>query len=378
MSNAKSIIKDLFMIAGVTINGSQPWDITVHNDNFYKRLLTNAKLGLGESYMEKWWDSPNIDQFIYKILKADLEKIAHDNPQFWRSLIKQRLFETAFKFFNFQTAQKAFIVGKKHYSVGNDLFKAMLDKRLIYTDALWKDAANLDIAQENKLKLVCQKLNLKPGMKMLDIGCGWGSLVKYAAENYGVSATGITISQEQAKYAKDACQGLSIDIRFQDYRDLLKNNEKFDRISSLGMFEHVGCKNYSLYMNTVSHCLKEDGIFILSTICSNTHKKSTNPWIFKYIFPNSQIPTITQISAAIEDVFVLEEGANFSADYDKTLMAWHHNINQHWNELTEYNEIFQRMWNFYLLSCAGTFRARKNQLWQFAFSKNGIEGGYHN
>ena len=147
---------------------------------------------------------------------------------------------------NLQSTSRAYNIGKKHYDIGNELYKNMLDKRMNYSCGYWKNSKTLDQAQEAKLDLICKKVGLKPGMKILDIGCGWGSFVKFAAEKYKVKAVGITVSKEQAKLARELCKGLPIEIRLQDYREL---NEKFDRIISIGMFEHVGPKNYKTYVN---------------------------------------------------------------------------------------------------------------------------------
>jgi cyclopropane-fatty-acyl-phospholipid synthase len=256
----------------------------------------------------------------------------------------------------------------------------MLDKRMVYTCAYWENAANLDEAQEKKLELTCQKLNLKPGMKVLDIGCGWGSFMKYAAERYGVSAVGITISKEQVDLARDLCSGLPIEIRLQDYRELLNSNIQYDRIVSLGMFEHVGHKNYETYMKTMAHCLKEDGLFLLHTIGSNRFNAATSRWINTYIFPHGQLPSIAAVGASLEGLFVMEDWHNIGVHYDKTLMAWHDNFNAHWDEVkklsAEYDERFRRMWNYYLLSSAANFRARQIQLWQIVLSKNGLKEGF--
>jgi cyclopropane-fatty-acyl-phospholipid synthase len=265
-------------------------------------------------------------------------------------------------------------VGFKHYDLGNRLFEAMLDSRMNYTCGYWKNAKNLDEAQLHKLELTCQKLLLKPGMRMLDIGCGFGALAKYAAENYGVKVVGVTISKEQRDYAQQNCAGLPVEIRFQDYRDV---NEKFDRIASLGMFEHVGHLNYRTYMNVANKCLSDDGIFLLHTIGSKVSSVASDEWISKYIFPNGMLPSIPQIGNAAEGLFVMEDWHNFGADYDKTLMAWYANFNHHWDQLKSYyDERFYRMWKYYLLSCAGLFRARYTQLWQIVFTKQGILGGY--
>jgi cyclopropane-fatty-acyl-phospholipid synthase len=266
-------------------------------------------------------------------------------------------------------------VGEKHYDIGNQLFIKMLDKRMAYSCGYWKHAHNLNEAQEAKMELICQKIGLKPGMKVLDIGCGWGSFAKYAAEKYAVEVVGITISKNQLELAQNLCQGLPITLRLQDYRNL---NESFDRIVSIGQMEHVGYKNYKTYFDVVHKCLADDGIFLLHTIGSNKPVHKADPWFEKYIFPNGMLPAISQLSSAFENKFIMEDWHNFGIYYDKTLMAWYENFNTHWDEIKQdYDDRFYRMWKYYLLACAGAFRARSIQLWQIVFSKNGIPGGYH-
>lgn len=363
---AKSLISELLQSAGIKVNGPNPWDIQVHDDRFYARVLHEGPLGLGESYMDKWWDCQAIDQFCERAIKARLENKIKTSKRLSFKYALSRII-------NFQTKERAFEVGEKHYDLGDDLFEAMLDPSRNYTCGFWHNATNLSEAQINKMDLACQKLWLKPGMRLLDIGCGWGALAKYAAENFGVEVVGVTISKNQYEYAKEQCKGLPIEIRFQDYRDI---NEKFDRIVSLGMFEHVGHLNYREYMQVVKNCLKDDGIFLLHTIGNNITTFKTNEWTSKYIFPNGMLPSIAQIGKACENLFVMEDWHNFGADYDKTLMAWHANFNNNWDKLkNKYSERFFRMWNFYLLSSAGSFRARDIQLWQVVLS-NGIRGGY--
>jgi cyclopropane-fatty-acyl-phospholipid synthase len=353
--------------ADVKIDGDRPWDIAVKNDGFYRRVLSGGSLGLGESYMDGWWDAKELDVFFYKVLRERLEKQVG-------SLFNKAIFGIANVVVNNQSKSRAFEVGEKHYDIGNDLYHAMLDKRMTYTCGYWDKAKTLDEAQEHKLDLICRKLNLQKGQRVLDIGCGWGSFAKYAAEKYGVSVVGITVSREQMALAQKLCEGLPVEFRLQDYRDV---NEKFDHIVSVGMFEHVGYKNYRTYMQVVHKNLKDGGLFLLHTIGGNKSVVATDPWIDKYIFPNGMIPSIKQISGAIEYLFVMEDLHNFGADYDNSLMAWHANFNAHWPELKgKYSERFYRMWNYYLLSCAGSFRARRNQLWQIVLSKNGVEGGY--
>ncbi|OGT36908.1 MAG: cyclopropane-fatty-acyl-phospholipid synthase [Gammaproteobacteria bacterium RIFCSPHIGHO2_12_FULL_37_14] len=359
--------QNLLQSAGIHLDGNQPWDIQVHHPAFYQRVINEGALGLGESYMDKWWDCQQLDIFFYKILRAGLD--AKVGKPFQTS-IKELLA----KIINFQSKHRAKDVGKKHYDLGNTLFKAMLDNRMIYSCGYWSNTNYLEEAQLAKLDLICKKLQLKPGLRLLDIGCGWGGLAKYAAEQHGVNVVGVTISQQQYEYAKEYCKGWPIEIRLQDYRDL---HDKFDRIVSVGMFEHVGHPNYEIFMQTVHRNLTEEGLFLLHTIGVNITSLFANDWIIKYIFPNGMLPSIAQIAKTSEKFFVMEDWHNFGAYYDQTLMAWYQNFIQHWEELkSKYDERFYRMWTYYLLSCAGTFRARSIQLWQIVLSKTGIVGGY--
>jgi cyclopropane-fatty-acyl-phospholipid synthase len=367
-------IRTLLSSAGVNTNGQGDADIQVKHPDFYKRVLREGALGFGEAYMDGWWEVKKLDELCYKLLHASLEEKIK-NMKYFVHYLEAMLINTGKK-------SKAFEVGEKHYDLGNTLFQKMLDKRMAYSCGYWKDAKNLDEAQEAKLSLICRKLNLKPGMKVLDIGCGWGSFVKYAAENYDVEVIGITVSREQVEYATADCKGLNVTVRLMDYRDLndkdlLGKDMLFDRVVSVGMFEHVGYKNYSTFMTTVHDLLKENGLFLLHTIGSNKSVVASDPWSNKYIFPNSHVPSIKQIGGAIENIFVMEDWHSFGAYYDKTLMAWFENFDSNWNELkSDYDERFYRMWKYYLLSAAGSFRARNVQLWQVVLSKNGIPNGY--
>jgi len=359
-------LEHLLSFADVDLNGPRPWDIRIHNDNFYNAVLRCGSLGLGESYMAGWWDVPQLDEFICRVIRAELQDKVIAMQDFLCYLQALVL--------NQQCPKRSYEVGEKHYDIGNDLYESMLDKRMIYSCGFWKNASTLDEAQEAKLDMVCRKLELKPGMRILDIGCGWGGMAQFAAQNYGVEVIGITISKEQVPLARERCAGLPVEIRLQDYRNL---SETFDRILSLGMFEHVGYKNYRTFMNKVCSLLKEDGLFLLHTIGSNRSQKTTDSWIQKYIFPNAVLPSAKQIGAAIEGLFVLEDWHAFGADYDKTLLHWYKNFQSNWPTLKkQYDERFFRMWKYYLLSCAGSFRARSNQLWQIVLSPHGIPGGY--
>ena len=366
-SQTQTSVQSLIQDSGVTINGSNPYDLRISNERFYKRVLTEGSIGFGESYMDGWWDCDSIDQMMTRLLSIDVTSRLKKNWKDVGLLIVSSLF-------NRQTGKRAFKVGKEHYDVGNSLYKAMLDKRMVYTCGYWKHATDLDSAQDAKLDLVCKKIGLKPGDRILDIGCGWGSFAKFAAEKYGARVVGVTVSQEQLALGQKLCEGLPVELRYQDYRSL---NEPFDHIVSLGMFEHVGYKNYRDYMEVAARCLKDRGLFLLHTIGATKSLTSTDPWIEKYIFPNSMLPSLAQITKAVEELFVIEDVHNFSSDYDRTLMEWFKNFEAHWPILKDqYDERFRRMWNFYLLCSAATFRARNNQLWQIVLSKKGVKGGY--
>jgi cyclopropane-fatty-acyl-phospholipid synthase len=364
--SVKEMIESLLDQAGIQINGNQAFDIQVHNENLYQRILQEGSLGLGESYMDGWWDCDRLDIFFYKILRAKLDKkVPHNLKNIIRLAIA--------KFRNLQTKKRAWIVGEEHYDLGNDLFSLMLDPYMQYSCAYWKDTDRLEQAQENKLDLICRKLDLKPGMRVLDIGCGWGGLAEYAAKHYQVSVTGITISKEQQKLAMERCKGLDVEILLTDYREM---RGLFDRVVSIGMFEHVGPKNYETYFKVVQRNLKSDGLFLLHTIGANTTMLNADPWTSKYIFPNGCLPSIENIAHASNEKLIMEDWHNFGADYDLTLSAWHERFLKNWPEIeANYSLRFKRMFTYYLNACAGAFRARDLQLWQIVFSPNGQEGG---
>jgi cyclopropane-fatty-acyl-phospholipid synthase len=359
---AKEIVAELLSQAGISLNGQQPWDIQVHDERFYRRVLSETELGLGESYMDGWWDCEELDEFINRILRAQLDKVAKRNWRIALYILKTKLF-------NRQSRARAHQVGEQHYDLGNDLYRAMLDQRLNYTCAYWKDATDLDEAQEAKLEMVCKKINLQPKMTVLELGCGWGSFAKYAAERYGAHVVGVNISKEQVGLGRELCKGLPVELRLQDYREV---DGQYDAVISIGILEHVGYKNYRTYMEVVDRCLKDDGVAFIHTIGTNVSTTHVNRWSDKYIFPNGMLPSIAQIAKAMEGLFVMEDWHNFGPDYDKTLMAWYKNFHRAWPTLKDkYGERFYRMWRYYLLSSAGGFRSRNTQLWQIVMTKKG-------
>jgi len=364
----KEKIGELLDKAGIQINGTHPWDVQVHNDAFYKRVFSGGSLAVGESYMDGWWDVEDGTEMIARLLRSNVAEHVKSPAALWL-LIKARLF-------NLQSTKRAFQVGEEHYDIGNDLYEKMLDPRMTYTCGYWRHGVKtLAEAQDAKLDLVCKKIGLKKGDRVLDIGGGWGSFAKFAAEKYGAEVVAITISKEQAALGRERTKGLPIEIRVQDYRDV--SDGPYDHIVSLGMFEHVGYKNYRVYMEKARELLKPDGLFLLHTIGAARTTYATDPWIDKYIFPNGMLPSVAQIGESIDRLFIMEDWHNFSKDYDTTLMAWRDNFLAAWPELSQkYDERFKRMWLYYLMAAAATFRARQSQLWQIVLSPQGVEDGY--
>ncbi len=363
----KKLVKELLLMGGITVNGPNPWDIMVHDDRVYSALLKEGSLGLGESYMAGWWDCKQINQLIARLLKADVERHARQNLKFLLRILLG-------KFINFQNRQRALEVGKVHYDIDPDLYQRMLDSEMNYSCGYWKEAKSLEEAQKAKLELSCRKLKLEPGMRVLDVGCGFGAFAKYAAKNYRVEVVGVTISKQQAEWAKEHCRSYPVDIRFQDYRDV---DEQFDRVISIGMFEHVGNMNYKKYMETVHRNLTDNGLFLLHTIGTTCPGNGADPWVTKYIFPNAELPTAKEIPIACAGKFVIEDWHNLGSDYVKTLSAWYKNFTRHWSHLKKnYDERFYRMWTYYLFAFIGSFQARHIQVWQIVLSKNYLQQDY--
>lgn len=365
-SGTHRVVADLLRQASITINGAMPWDIQLKRPGVPERALAQGNLGLGEAYVDGDWEARQLDEFFARLLGTRLTNQIQPLRLLGHAI--------AAKWFNLQNPHRARHVGEVHYDLGNDFFEAMLDSRMNYTCGYWEKATTLEAAQVAKLDLICRKLHLRPGMRLLDIGCGWGGLMAYAAEHYGVEAVGVSISNEQVAWARERHAGLPLEFRLQDYREV---DEPFDAIASIGMFEHVGRRNHRHYMEVAHRCLRANGLFLLHTIGKNDRKSSPDPWIDKYIFPNGDLPSVGQIGDAVDDLFVVEDLHNFGADYDKTLMAWHWNFEAAWPNFEQrLGARFYRTWRYYLLSCAGAFRAQDIQLWQWVLSKSGVPGGY--
>jgi len=368
MKNIERAVSEILSLADIEINGDCDWDIIVKDDTFYKIVFKGLSLGLGESYMDGLWDSKRLDLLFDKLYRADMEfkKLS------WITI----LYYLKSSFFNMQKIARAFEIGKRHYDIGNDLYRVMLGPRMIYSSLYYKkDNYSIAQAEDAKLELICKKLNLKKGMKILDIGCGWGAFGKYAAEKYGVETVGITVSTEQADLAREICKGLPVKILLQDYRSI--EEKDFDHVISIGMIGHVGQKNYRKLMESAFNCLKDNGLFLIHTMGANRSTTAAEPWIDRYIFPHGMAPSVTQIGQAIENLFVMEDWHNTSVDYYRTAMEWFFNFDKNWHKIqSNYSERFYRMWKYYLQGMGAAFLARTLQTWDIVLSKQGGRGKY--
>jgi cyclopropane-fatty-acyl-phospholipid synthase len=365
--HAQRAVTELLAAAGIEVNGSRAWDMRIGTPRVFERILSGGSMGLGEAYVDGWWDCDALDEFFYRIFQSGL----HERPS--RSVACLLPYLRA-KLLNRQKSRPHYI-GARHYDLGNDLYAAMLGPTMQYSCGYWKDAATLDEAQARKLDLICAKLRLADNETLLDIGCGWGTLLRHAAARHGTQGTGVTVSARQAEFARALNNGLPVDIQTIDFR---RTAGTFNKIVSVGMIEHVGPKNYRPFMRTAHARLSDSGIFLLHTIGSNTSTSgAADPWIDRYIFPDGKLPSLAQLSRSAEGLFIIEDIHSFGWYYDQTLRAWHANFVRAWPVLQQrYDRRFFRMWAYYLLLCAAAFRARHIQLWQIVFRKEGAPGAY--
>lgn len=356
-------------------------DLIIRDDRFYATVLNKHSVGLGEAYMEGWWDTPDLTALFRKLIQGfpEARKYLHFNARIFA-------YYCMGAWLNRQHNRKALRDVQRHYDIGNELYEAMLDENMVYTCAYFKDPEwSLEKAQTEKIDLVFRKLHIpekaaagKP-LKVLDIGCGWGYSLIHGARYYGVEGVGISLSKDQVSLARRKTANLPVDIRLQDYRDL-PAGEQFDAIFSLGMFEHVGRKNYRKFMEAVRQHLAPDGLFLLHTIGGKEHGPS-DPWINKYIFPGAYIPNIADIAAAADGLFIQHDFHNFGLYYARTANEWCARFEHNWERLRQlrpdfYDQRFFRIWKYYLKSSAASFYSGWNQVWQFVFSKEPLEEVY--
>lgn len=366
MPAAETLIRKLLEKGDIAVGGDRPQDIKVYDPRFYQRAIANGALGVGESYMDGWWEAVRLDAFFHHVTRARLEEQLPTPGRWWAVLWA---FLT-----NQQSRRRSRRVAETHYDIGNDFYFDMLGPWMQYTCAYWREAKTLQEAQEAKLDLICRKLGLRAGHRVLELGGGWGGFAKFAAERYGCEVTLYNISEQQTAYAREFCRGLPVTVRRRDYREA---EGLYDRVVSIGLCEHVGDRNYGAFYELQRRCVREDGLVLTHTIGRRTPSRSCNPWFRKYIFPGGLLPCLSRLADAAQGRFIIEDLHNLGADYDPTLMAWHANFAEAWPRYqARFGERFERMWRFYLLSCAGAFRARDLQLWQLVFSPKGVPGGY--
>ena len=366
-------IASIAKAADVEFNGERPWDPRVHNPGLYGQLLSQGSLAFGNSYVRGEWDCEQLDELISRLLSVDANRPLSPTAQ-WHSLIRLLLERIS----NPQSRSRAFVVGRRHYDIDPRVYAAMLDPQMVYSCGYWRQANDLNTAQDHKLQLICEKLELQPGQTLLDIGCGWGGLAAFAAQHYGVRVLGITVSVQQASYIRERLGHLPIEVLLCDYRRLGRHTEvPFDRVASIGMYEHVGRRNDRAFQRVLQQQLKPDGLALLQTIGCNRGGDHSDAWIDAHIFPGGRLPSPSQLCNSLESSFLIEDWENFGADYDRTLLAWWHNFEAAWPQLQrDIGREFYRFWRYYLLSCAGFFRSRQGQLWQVVFSRPERRGTY--
>lgn len=361
-------ITELFRLADVKIGGSRPWDIQIRNDQFFRRVMAVGSLGLGESYMDGDWDCAALDQLFDRVISNRLGDALGMTVPLALLVMLSRIQ-------NRQTVRRSKQAADVHYDLPVDIFEATFDKRLTGSCGYWANATTLDDAQDAKLDLICRKIGLKRGDVVLDIGCGWGAFMGYGAERHGANCIGVTVSPVQADYAKKRYAGLAVTPMVLDYRNF--TGPKADHLVSMGMFEHVGAKNYRTYFECARRYMKDEGLFLLHTIWENERYPAIDPWQDKYIFPNGDLPSVGEITTAAEGLFVVEDVHNFGIFYDRTLMAWNEKFQENRHEMARrHGDRFCRMWEYYLLQNAGAFRSRHISVGQFVLSPHGVRGGY--
>jgi cyclopropane-fatty-acyl-phospholipid synthase len=370
MSNRlfKPLFESLLEGTGVRVGGGRPWDIRVNDDRLYRRALRGS-LGIGESYMDGDWDCDALDEMFRRVLGSGAQHRPLVRAAGALKALQSRLT-------NLQTKRRSRAVAEEHYDIDHRMYAHFLGPWNQYTCCFFDGTTDLERAEVIKLEMLCDKLELKAGDRLLDIGCGWGGFAKYAAQTRGCEVTGISLSDEQIRYAVDYTKGLPVTIRKLDYRDLPDSGlPPFDKISIVGMIEHVGYKNYAPLMGVVHQMLKPDGLFLLHTIGNCEKTIVVDPWIEKYIFRNSMAPAMSQLSDAAEGKFVIEDWENYGHHYVPTLQSWYDRFNANWDRIRAipakrpFDERFRRLWNYYLMSCKAAFEVEKLHLWQLVMTR---------
>ena len=347
------VISELLAGAAVRINGDAPWDIQVYDEKVYRLILTQGSLGLGRAYMEGLWDSDQLDETFHRLLAADIDTkmVGWARVRLLGEVLRQRLF-------NLQSPQRAFQVAEQHYDIGNDVFESMLDSRMIYSCAYWEHASSLEQAQQHKLDMICRKLQLQPGERLLEIGCGWGGLAGHLADR-GAEVDAISLSDAQLAWARRHHMG----PRFlkQDYRDTAGS---YDGIVSVEMVEALGREYWPTFMDCVARNLKPGGRAAIQFISIRDDLfdayAASADFIQAYIFPGGLLIRTSEFRRLAEARgLAWQDQVDFGPDYAETLKTWRVNFN---NAVVEgclppgFDARFVELWRFYLLYCEGGFR----------------------
>ena len=381
MKTAPAHIRSILSAADVQIDGERPWDLQVHHpEQLWPAVLRQGSLGFGNAYVAGVWDCPCLDQLFTRLLLARADERLAGGSR--RRQLLQGLRE---QLVNLQSIRRSTRVARQHYDIEPRIYAAMLDPWWQYSCGYWERASSLEEAQQHKLAMIAAKLRLGSGMRVLDIGCGWGGLAAYLARHHGVEVVGITLSAEQLEVARRHWGHLTVRFERCDYRELpALDLAPFDRVVSVGMFEHVGPRNARRFFQMMRGCLRHDGLALLQTIGARRTTATTDGWIDTHVFPHGRLPSPGELARSLEDHFLIEDWHNFGLDYDRTLMAWHSRCEAGWDDLTPLLQErwgasgaagFRRFWRYYLLCCAAFFRSRQGQLWQLVLSPGGATSG---
>lgn len=341
--------------SGIELNGKKPWDIQIKDPSIYMDTFLKGSLGFGDGYINGKWDVEKPDLFFEKIFLKHVSLI----PNLGDTLFNIRNF-----ILNTQIGKRAFQVGEMHYDLGNEMFEYMLGESMGYSCGVFLNPGDtLGDAQYNKFETFCKKLRFRKGMKVLEVGAGWGTFARLAAQKYGVEVVGLTVSAEQKAFAENRCKGLPVKFLLMDYSDLdEKYSGYFDRVVSIEMIEAVGRKNFHQYFSIIGRAMKDDGLFGLQSIVGSG---KADPFISTRIFPNGLVPSAADLVKNSADILRLKHWESIGKDYEKTLMSWEANFRNNWKTISKlkssggrklYDDKFYRMWRYYLLSCAALFR----------------------
>jgi cyclopropane-fatty-acyl-phospholipid synthase len=357
---ARPLVAAVLRTAGIHLGGDQPWDVQVTDPRFYSSVLLRGSLGFGESYMRGWWHVEDLEEVAYRLSRAGLHWVARALPPHLVAL-------AAASFSNRQTRTDSVNLVDRHYNLGNDLFRGFLGRSMVYSCAYFDDTESLDRAQELKLDLICRRLGLKAGERLLDIGGGWGEFARHAALHYGCHVTSINIADEQIRHARERCAGLPVEIVKCDYRDL---RGSFDKVAVIAMLTHVGHSNYRRFMTIVHDCLATGGRVLVETLGSRISKVNCEPWTNRYIFPGGVVPSLRQIDRAADGLLARTEVTEFGHHYVPTLRSWNANLHASWPQLAgRYPETTRLMLGYFFLTVAGAFRAGHLKYWHVQLQK---------